>query len=99
MSVARSTARRWGRLAVVLGGFLAAAVVPSDGRALTPGAVILWFDDITNTANGSASVCIAVSNDQNGDGNGNAGKSSGSQDKNGSGTGNAGQGGGNGICF
>lgn len=95
-----SRARRWSRLAVVLGGFLAAAVVPSDSRALTnAGAIILWFDDITNTANGSANVCIAVSNDSNGDLNGNNSGKDTNVDKNGSGTGNAGKGGGGGICF
>jgi hypothetical protein len=74
-------------------------MVPSDGRALAPGAIVLWFDDITNTANSSANVCIAVSNDTNGSGNGNAGKSSVTQDNNGSGTGNNGQGSGQQICF
>jgi len=95
-----SRARRWARLAVVLGGFLAAAVVPSDSRALTNvGSIILWFDDITNTANGAANVCITVSNDANGDLNGNASKVNTGVDKNGKGTGNAGKGGGGGICF
>ena len=94
-----SRARRWARGSVVLGGFLAAAVVPSDSRALTPGAIILWFDDITNTANGSANVCIAVSNDSNGDLNGNASGVDTGVDKNGKQTGNAGKGGGGGICF
>ena len=87
---------------MVLGGFLAAAVVPSDSRALaTAGSIILWFDDITNTANGTANVCMALdTNDKNADANGNNGKSTKTKDKNGTGNGNAGLGSGGGsICF
>ena len=97
--MSRARLSRWARLAVCLTGFAAAAMVPSDGQALTPGAIILWFDDITNTANPSANVCIVVSNDSNGDANGNNGQSTITKDKNGKGTGNAGSGGGGGICF
>jgi len=91
---------RWARLCVVLGGFAAAAMVPSDGQALSvTGAVIVWFDDITNTANGQSDVCVAISNDFNGDLNGNGSSVDTGVDKNGSGTGNAGKGGGPKICF
>lgn len=101
-----SAARRCGRLAVVVGAFLATAVmVPSDSRAVTGGGgIIVWFDDLTNTANGSDSLCISLSNDSNGDANGNkSGKTTtnktGTVDKNGTGNGNAGAGSGGGICL
>jgi len=97
--MSRASLGRWARLAACVAGFAAAAMVPSDSRALTPGAIILWFDDITNTANAAANVCIVVSNDTNGDLNGNGSNVNGGVDKNGKGNGNAGKGGGGGICF
>ena len=76
--MSRARLSRWARLAVCLTGFAAAAMVPGDSRALAPGAIVLWFDDITNTANPTANVCIVTSNDSNGAGNGNAGQGGGS---------------------
>ena len=58
------------------------------------GAVAVTTDDITNLSTPFRLCVAAGSNDQNGDGNGNNGRSGGSNDRNGDGNGNAGQGGG-----
>ena len=64
------------------------------------GAIVLADDDITNLAQ-PVKLCFAGgTNDRNGDGNGNSGRSGTSRDRNGDGNGNAGRGGGGGqSCF
>jgi type IV pilus assembly protein PilE len=87
------------------GAYVATAVANLDGDRIEDllvvarggghrGAVAVATDDITNLS-AAFSLCYAAgTNDQNGDGNGNNGRSGRSNDRNGDGNGNAGQGGG-----
>ena len=67
--------------------FFILALVPSDTDAR--GGFFLMFDDITNTYSPFPGLCWSP--DRNGDGNGNNGRSQGSNDGNGDGVGNNGK--------